>query len=1206
MSVESKGSPAEDTDGVIIDPQRVPCLIGRRLIGDPVDVVTGANTDITVDFVLHGPLPLRWRRYYNSGRSKMKLALGWGQTHEFDRTLTRDLDGFRYTDPLGSEIVFPPLEVGERAANAGLLLRRVSESGYEILQSGEPIQEFEFNGSGASATLSRLRKGDAYIRFRYGSDGLLREIVDSLKRSIVVDSAPDGRVVSVLLASSTEKNERRTLMVYEYDRAGNPIAGRDLYNATLRFAWDQDNRMVRRTDRRGYSFHFEYDQEGRCVHSCGDDGLFEVYLDYRPEVKTTIVRRGDGGQWSYFYDANGTITQIVDPYGGSTRFITDETGRVIQELDPNGNVTQLLYDGLGRHYARRDSFGHLLPTYEENPSPPDSLAYELPETPLEWEHGRLLAGTEMKRPSFDDAILQHVPPSVVHAFLQSDRADPQRIGANRVPEGLDDRIPLSTDEQGRPKEEVSEGAIARWKYDPNGNLTEHQDRDGALFRYEYESWNARHKEIDPLGHEIVYGHSAEGLVNRVTDSGATLTEYGYDLKDRLIEVRRHGRERERYSYDAAGNIIEKRDEQGRTLLKWEIARGSLDATRRLASGETHSFEYDEHGRIVVASTGESTCTFAFSADGRRLEDKRDGQGVAHEYKFGRLVATMYFDKFRVSYESRDYGDLVIADPTRARHRIRVSDAGLVAKYLANGVRELISYDSDGRCQRKAAVRDGERAMPWIRSFSYSRAGDLLRLADTERGTVRYCYDKAHRLTEEILPDGSQRRIEFDAAGNLLIQPGLMAVEMDSGNRLRSANGDRFTYNDRNHLSAREGPNGRTRYEYNSLDMLVRCEINGESWTANYDALCRRVSKSWRGRTATYYWDGFRLAAEVRHNGSLRMYLYEEDTALVPFMFVEYASLDSEPASGNRYYIFTNQIGVPIRVEDDSGRSRWSARVDPYGSAKFGPESSLEMPLRFPGHYYDPETCLHYNRFRYFSPELGRYLQADPAGLEGGINLYAYPMNPLTGTDIDGLGKPESRASGKKAEGTPPGTAAGCPLRSPPGATSGGPPAGRLTRQELQDAADYIRHGGGPRPHDWSSLTVTEGMVNGHPVYTVTSSRRPGSGRDNTDHNLTDGERARARERLGPNVNMPIEDRSPAGPASHHSEQRGIRATEDQTDRRQATSNQTATTRRDPDVGHMGAACTHCAERQNQSGVENVTGTIAGGGRIPDSQRRQQG
>src|SRR5262249_37343893 len=66
--------------------------------------------------------------------------------------------------------------------------------------------------------------------------------------------------------------------------------------------------------------------------------------------------------------------------------------------------------------------------------------------------------------------------------------------------------------------------------------------------------------------------------------------------------------------------------------------------------------------------------------------------------------------------------------------------------------------------------------------------------------------------------------------------------------------------------------------------------------------------------------------------------------------------------------------------------------------------TIKLNLRFPGHYFDQELKLHYNRFRYFSPELGRYLQSDPAGLAGGINAYAYPHTPLTAVDVNGLAR----------------------------------------------------------------------------------------------------------------------------------------------------------------------------------------------------------
>ena len=277
----------------------------------------------------------------------------------------------------------------------------------------------------------------------------------------------------------------------------------------------------------------------------------------------------------------------------------------------------------------------------------------------------------------------------------------------------------------------------------------------------------------------------------------------------------------------------------------------------------------------------------------------------------------------------------------------------------------------------------------------------------------YEYDNAHRLCREFLPEGSVREFRYDLADNLLKQPGLDDVEIQEGNRLRTANGEVFEYNDRNHIASRQGPGKTVRYEYDAMDLLMACDINGERWTARYDPLCRRVSKTWRGQTMTYYWDDFRLAAEEKPNGSLRIYIYVDQAALVPFMFIEYENREADPASGTRYYIFTNQIGVPLRVEDDWRKVVWQARIDPYGQAHVSAESDTAMLLRFPGHYHDPETGLHYNRFRYYDPALGRYIQSDPLGIEGGLNLYGYSPNPLTEVDLDGLATTAHKTTSSK-------------------------------------------------------------------------------------------------------------------------------------------------------------------------------------------------
>jgi hypothetical protein len=159
----------------------------------------------------------------------------------------------------------------------------------------------------------------------------------------------------------------------------------------------------------------------------------------------------------------------------------------------------------------------------------------------------------------------------------------------------------------------------------------------------------------------------------------------------------------------------------------------------------------------------------------------------------------------------------------------------------------------------------------------------------------------------------------------------------------------------------------------------------------------------------------------------------------------------------------------------------------------------------------------------------------------------------------------------------------------------------MSDEELQSAADYIRMGnfdyrpgGGryPREGNYSSLTVTQGQdEDGQWVWTVTSSRNPGR-----DGPLPLGEQHRAAEIFGtdgfamPGIYIRIDSRR----TDWHSEQRGIRATQGQTDRCQATSNITPDTRVHPDVLHVGAACPGCAAAQIAAGVRNVTGTVHAG------------
>ncbi|MBI5740311.1 MAG: RHS repeat-associated core domain-containing protein [Nitrospirae bacterium] len=90
------------------------------------------------------------------------------------------------------------------------------------------------------------------------------------------------------------------------------------------------------------------------------------------------------------------------------------------------------------------------------------------------------------------------------------------------------------------------------------------------------------------------------------------------------------------------------------------------------------------------------------------------------------------------------------------------------------------------------------------------------------------------------------------------------------------------------------------------------------------------------------------------------------------------------------------------MTDSSGAVAWSGEYLPFGEP-YSVTGSVINNLRFPGQYYDSETGLHQNWHRDYKPELGRYIEADPIGIEGGSNPFAYVDNrPLTLDDPLGL------------------------------------------------------------------------------------------------------------------------------------------------------------------------------------------------------------
>lgn len=187
------------------------------------------------------------------------------------------------------------------------------------------------------------------------------------------------------------------------------------------------------------------------------------------------------------------------------------------------------------------------------------------------------------------------------------------------------------------------------------------------------------------------------------------------------------------------------------------------------------------------------------------------------------------------------------------------------------------------------------------------------------------------------------------------------------------------------------------FTYNDAGRLAAASLNG-SGVATYlhNALEQRVSKVAGATTTHFVFDAAgHLLMEADGTGAVsKEYLWLDD---LPVALVDHGG--SSPAL---YFIHADHLMTPQKMTDGSRALVWDAQFQPFGEAHLV-SGSADMPLRFPGQIYDPETRLHQNWHRDYDPSIGRYIESDPIGLAGGINVYAYAEgNPVRWRDPFGL------------------------------------------------------------------------------------------------------------------------------------------------------------------------------------------------------------
>jgi RHS repeat-associated protein len=496
---------------------------------------------------------------------------------------------------------------------------------------------------------------------------------------------------------------------------------------------------------------------------------------------------------------------------------------------------------------------------------------------------------------------------------------------------------------------------------------------------------------DPLNRVFSSVNDEVGRVVRASDPLGNSVRAEYDAMDRVVRATDARGGVTAITYDAHGNTLTVRD------------------ARDLAS---HVFTYDERSRVETY-TDPLGKTETYNYDGMgNLTSKvdRENQTTAYTYDaLNRLKTITYADSSTVTI-TWDAGN-------RPRQFVGSSSGAISRDYdnLDRLTREVspqgqVDYEYDAAGRREQFTVLGETPV----SYSYDAANRLTQIAQAAN-TVGFTYDAANRRDTVTLPNGIVGTHTFDDAGQLLsivytdgmtaigdvtytydlaglrigqggsltkqvAPPTVASATYNAANRLTNWGGTALGYDDNGNLTSL----GSNTFTWNARNELVAASNGSSAFT--YDVLGRRSSRTVASVTTEYLHDGLNPA------------LVNDDFMLGGLGLDQtYASVSS---SGTTSFV-RDALGSTRLLTDENGDSVATYSYSPYGkAAKTGTAAST---FQFTGRENDGASELQYNRARYYSPDINRFISEDPIGLAGGLNLHAYVSGrPIDTTDPEGL------------------------------------------------------------------------------------------------------------------------------------------------------------------------------------------------------------
>ena len=795
------------------------------------------------------------------------------------------------------------------------------------------------------------------VTYSYDSQSNLVAVQDSVQQTTAFRYGAVGQLTQIFYPS----NPGNPFVTTIYDSLGRASRQSDaLGNTTaLFFAGARSE-----TDDPAGTAHVSYfSQRGRTlatIEGLGTPGINngagnKTSYIYDGRDRLTLATAPEGGTSGYTYSAdfNNNVTQVTrTPKPGSplaplvTTYSYDPLyNKPTQIVDPLGLVTTMSYDG---------ATGNLTTSIVDVGGPPHfnaqrSFAYN--------SVGQVLTATD--------------PLGIVTQFgydsFGNQTSIIRDIGAGR----LNQLTTIGYSAVGDPISITDPRAnIATSTYDAARRLTATTAPNGLMTAYSY----------DPDGHVIQSQQSAGGTVLRSTSATYTLTgkpatatdannnttSFTYDLLDRISSVKDAMGRTTSYGYDALSrqSSISNLAIQNTPLLQQAYTPDGLLASLTDANNHATSFAYDGFDRLATTTYPLGTTeVLTYDADSNVSTRKtRANQTIGFAYDtLNRLkTKTPPAPAAVVSYTYDLAGRPISVSDTSAAIAAAVSPSGPSVQYATSA-----AYDALNRPTGISWTPAPTAAAPSASSVSFGHA-----------------YNKANQRIAQTASDNGW--FNYPAVASPV------SYTSDALNRYTPVGAVVPTYDGNSNLTF----DGTFTFGYDAENRLTTAVGAGNTAAYTYDAQGRRKTKTVNGTTTVFVTDaGNREVLEYdgASGAILRWYAYGLGSNDV--------LNQTNVVAGTRAALIPGIQGSVIASLDSS-----SSALSKIGYLPYGKSTSTSAPFGFTGQRIDPETNgLYYYRARHYSPAWGRFMQPDPIGYGGGVNLYAYVSNdPLNLIDPIGF------------------------------------------------------------------------------------------------------------------------------------------------------------------------------------------------------------